>query len=182
MTRAMTRAPFRYAFAFSIVLSPSLHFASSGAIAGAASLNASQYRAGIPAANDAIAGIASPEASNDASDDEINKISAKKLSGSVHMAAQKETALATVLIEECDPSWSRVLGSTQTDYQGNFKLKPAKRGKVHYLRLSAKGFYTRHYEVTLSSDAPDQLKLELQLASRSRAGTGRIHQSKFSLS
>jgi hypothetical protein len=179
----MTCAPFRYALAFSIVLSPSLHFAASGAIAGAASLNGARHGAGITVANDAIAGgIASPDATDDASDDEINRISGKKLSGSVHMAAQKETALATVLIEECDPSWSRVLGSTKTDYQGNFKLKPAKRGKVHYLRLSAKGFYTRHYEVTLSSDAPDQLKLELQLASRSQSGTGRIHRGNFSLS
>jgi hypothetical protein len=167
----MTRTAFRYALAFYIVFS--------GAFAG----GSSQHGAGITATNDAIAGgIAIPEAPSDASDDQINKVSAKTLSGSVHMAAQKETALATVLIEECDPSWSRVLGSTQTDYQGNFKLKAAKRGKVHYLRVSAKGFNTRHYEVTLSSDAPDQLKLELQLASRSQGGTGRIHQSKFSLS
>jgi hypothetical protein len=115
---------------------------------------------------------------DDPADDQINQVRAKKLIGSVHMATQKETALSTVLIEECDASWSRVLGTTKTDYQGNFKLKPAGKGKVHYLRLSAKGFKTRHYEVSLSPDAPDELKLELQLASRWQGGsprnTGRV--------
>ncbi|HEY4046084.1 MAG TPA: hypothetical protein VGM27_04375 [Acidobacteriaceae bacterium] len=186
----MTAAPLRRALIFSLLILPFAHLAHSDAKAGSASLNTSDPGQGITATNDAVAGEAAnalsqsgtSTASTEASDDQINKISAKRLSGAVHMAAQKETALSTVLIEECDASWSRVLGSTRTDYQGNFKLKPAKRGKTYYLRVSAKGFYTRHYEVTLSPNSPDELKLELQLASRSQSGGGRIRQSRLSLS
>lgn len=186
----MTAALLRHALAFSFLLLPFSHHAYSDARAGAASLNLSEPGQGITATNDAIAGEAANDmsqsgtsvASNEATDDQINKISAKRLSGAVHMAAQKETALSTVLIEECDASWSRVLGSTRTDYQGNFKLKPTKRTKTYYLRVSAKGFNTRHYEVTLSPNSPDELKLELQLASRSQSGAGRIRQGRLALS
>lgn len=119
------------------------------------------------------------EEGDDASDSAINEVHAKKLEGMVHIDGEKNAALATVLIEECDSSWSRVLASTKTDYQGRFKLKPGRRGKTHYLRVSAKGFNTRHYEVILSSDAPEELMLTLQLASRSQAAPA-IGGKKFS--
>jgi hypothetical protein len=104
---------------------------------------------------------------NNSDSDGVSQVSAKKLAGSVHIASQKNTALAMVLIEELDPGWNHVLGSTHTDYQGNFKLKPARRGKQHYLRVTADGFHTRLYEVTLSKNAPAQLTLELEAAAAS---------------
>lgn len=111
----------------------------------------------------------------------VEKVSAKKLNGSVHMAIAG-SPLALVLIEECDSTFSKVLSSTRTDHYGNFVLKPGRRGKIHYLRLSAPGFDTREYEVILAPDAPDLLKLELRLAAKTqsvpvRRFTGRIFET-----
>lgn len=111
----------------------------------------------------------------------VEQVSAKKLSGSVHMAIAG-SPLALVLIEECDSTFTKVLASTRTDHYGNFELKPGRRGKVHYLRLSAPGFATREYEVTLAPEAPDLLKLELRLAAKTqsvpvRRFTGRIFET-----
>lgn len=95
----------------------------------------------------------------------VTPVRARKLAGYVHMAIQKNTAVARVLVEEYDASWDRVLGSTYTDYYGHFSLKPAHGRKIHYLRLTAKGFAPSNYAVTLSSDAPAELMLELKLSS-----------------
>lgn len=103
---------------------------------------------------------------------------AKKLAGYVHIATQKNTALAMVLVQELDASWNHVLGSTRTDYQGYFKLKPARKGKRHNLRLSAQGFSTREYEVTLTGGAPSQLMLEMQLPSKSQDGSAKPVQAR----
>ncbi len=111
----------------------------------------------------------------------VEQVHAKKLDGSVHMAIAG-SPLALVLIEECDSTFSKVLASTRTDHYGNFALKPGRRGKVHYLRLSAPGFATREYEVILAPDAADLLKLELRLAAKTqsvpvRRSTGRIFET-----
>lgn len=111
----------------------------------------------------------------------VEQVHAKKLNGSVHMA-MAGSPLALVLIEECDSTFSKVLASARTDHYGNFELKPGRRGKIHYLRLSAPGFATREYEVILSPDAPDLLKLELRLAAKTqsvpvRRFTGRIFET-----
>ena len=103
----------------------------------------------------------------------VYQAKAKRLAGYVHIATQKNTALAMVLVEELDAGWNHVLGSTRTDYQGHFKLKPGRRGKRHNLRLTAQGFSTREYEVTLSGGAPAQLMLELQLPSTSYGGSAK---------
>ena len=109
------------------------------------------------------------------------QVQAKKLNGSVHMALAG-SPLALVLIEECDSTFDRVLASARTDHYGNFDLKPGRRGNVHYLRLSAPGFATREYEVTLAPDAPDSLKLELRLAAKTQSTpvsrfTGRLFET-----
>lgn len=111
-------------------------------------------------------------------DSEVGQAKAKKLAGSVHMALAG-SPLALVLVEECDPTFTKVLASTHTDHYGNFSLKPGRRGKIHYLRLSAKGFETKEYEVTLDPAAGDTLQLELQLRSTpqsvpARRSSGRI--------
>jgi|GEM_PF-2396672 len=111
----------------------------------------------------------------------VEQVHAKKLNGSVHMA-MAGSPLALVLIEECDSTFGKVLASTRTDHYGNFELKPGRRGKVHYLRLSAPGFATREYEVILAPDAPELLKLELYFAAKTqsvpvRRFTGRIFET-----
>lgn len=111
-------------------------------------------------------------------DAEVEQAKAKKLAGSVDMAIAG-SPLALVLVEECDPTFTKVLASTHTDHYGNFSLKPGRRGKIHYLRLSAKGFETKEYEVTLDPAAADTLKLELRLRSTPqsvpmRRSSGRI--------
>jgi hypothetical protein len=127
-----------------------------------------------PQAN--LVGAATPHDGwqNGTESDSITPVRARKLAGYVHMASQKETALSTVIVEECDDSWSRVLSSTKTDYQGHFSLKPAKKRKVHNLRLSGPGFLTRHYAATLAPDAPPELKLELELASKPQSGAAKL--------
>ena len=148
----MTRTPLRYALAVCVLSFVSFYSAKS--------------QTGLIA----VRGAAPDEAAqSDVDNVDLYQASAKNLAGYVHIASQENTALAMVLIEETDPGWNKVLGSTRTDYQGYFKLKPARRGKQHYLRLSAQGFSTRMYEVTLSKDAPAQLKLELGLPSKSQA-------------
>ena len=130
-------------------------------------------------AQDARLILAAQSAAQDASGDEgVEEAKAKKLSGTVSIA-DEGSPLATVLIEECDPSFSKVLASTHSDRYGNFDLKPGRRGKVHYLRISADGFVTQEYEVTLSPDAPDALKLQLHLAAKpqsfpARKPSGRV--------
>ncbi|HEV2276354.1 MAG TPA: hypothetical protein VGR96_19435 [Acidobacteriaceae bacterium] len=109
----------------------------------------------------------------DESSSGVQEVHAKKLAGHVHMGAQKNAALAMVLIEELDPGWNKVLSSARTDYQGYFNLKPGRRGKKHYLRLSAKGFSTGQYEVILSGDAPAELNLEMQLPGKSQRDSAR---------
>lgn len=101
----------------------------------------------------------------DAGSEIVTPVKAKKLAGYVHMAIQKNTAVARVLVEEYDATWNRVLGSTYTDYYGHFSLKPAHGRKVHFLRLTAKGFAPANYAVTLESDAPAELMLQLKLSS-----------------
>lgn len=98
-------------------------------------------------------------------DEIVIPVRARKLSGYVHMAIQKNTAVARVRVEEYDATWNRVLGSTYTDYYGHFSLKPAHGRKVHLLRLSAKGFAPANYAVTVAADAPAELMLELKLSS-----------------
>jgi hypothetical protein len=138
----------------------------SGSVSSAASGSVASTRSqGIFASGAATAASLISAAQDSTDDEEIQEVHAKKLAGSVRMAVEG-SPLALVLVEECDSTFSNVLASTHTDHYGNFSLKPARRGKVHYLRLSAQGFGTREYEVTLAPDAPDLLKLEMKLTAK----------------
>lgn len=123
------------------------------------------FAAGAPATASLVPAFQDTTDDNTTDDEGIEEVHAKKLAGSVRMAVEG-SPLAMVLVEECDSTFSNVLAFTHTDHFGNFALKPVRRGKIHYLRLSAHGFGTREYEVTLAPDAPDLLKLEMKLAAK----------------
>jgi hypothetical protein len=87
-------------------------------------------------------------------------VKARFLSGIVAVADQP---LKDVHVEECDPAWNYVLASTTTDDEGRFRLTPAAKGRVHYLRIYAPAYDISEYTVKLSRHGPAELHLELHV-------------------
>jgi hypothetical protein len=68
-----------------------------------------------------------------------------------------------VLVQECDDSWKNCFAQTQTDHNGHFSLKHAKKGK-HYLRLSLDGFDPTQITVIVDKSSKADIRFELIVA------------------
>jgi hypothetical protein len=68
-----------------------------------------------------------------------------------------------VLVQECDDSWKNCFAQTQTDYNGHFSLKHAKKGK-HYLRLSLDGFDPTQITVIVDKSSKAEIGFELHIS------------------
>jgi hypothetical protein len=68
-----------------------------------------------------------------------------------------------VLVQECDDSWKNCFAQTQTDHNGHFSLKHAKKGK-HYLRLSLDGFDPTQITVIIDKSSKADIRFELHIS------------------
>jgi hypothetical protein len=66
-------------------------------------------------------------------------------------------------VDDCDPTFSRVLATTTTDSTGYFAFSGTKIGSNHYLRFRSRGFNPLEISVKLRHFAPAQLRVKLPI-------------------
>ena len=86
---------------------------------------------------------------------------AAALSGMVTFGAGGQ-GMPDVTVEDCTSGWKRVMRSVQTNEHGLFSFPHAKRGGVHYLRVSHRGANTLLVKVRVGAGAHAELVLNLE--------------------
>jgi hypothetical protein len=72
-------------------------------------------------------------------------------------------AIAGADVDDCDSTFSRVLGSVTSDADGHFAFPRAKIGSTHYLSIHARGFNPLRITVKLRYFARPQLHVKLPI-------------------
>jgi hypothetical protein len=71
--------------------------------------------------------------------------------------------VAGAMVDDCDPTFSRVLGSATSDADGNFAFPLAKIGSTHYLSFHARGFNPLRITVKVRYFAREKLIVKLPI-------------------
>jgi hypothetical protein len=81
-----------------------------------------------------------------------NVIHANSLAGIVTFRDPSD-GVPGVVVEDCTRGWAKVVETSLTDENGNFKLPAANRRSVHYLRISKVGWDTLLVKVMIDRRA-----------------------------
>jgi hypothetical protein len=66
------------------------------------------------------------------------------------------------IVEDCDPTYNRVLASATTNGEGRFSLPPGRYGTIHYLKIRYPNFQLVHMPVTIRLFAKPELHIALE--------------------
>ena len=72
-------------------------------------------------------------------------------------------SISGAVVEDCDPTFNRVLVSTTTDANGRFSFTQAKNGTVHYLNVRYPNFDLTRIPVKLRFFARSEVHIKLHV-------------------